>query len=101
MGRMETVSPSWSDPCDRDHIWEGLQGVQAGEMAERRPVHERVGLQVRCIQRRPKALPGEGFRLVPDEVHRRLRTVPVPGEGSGRPPRGAEVGADNVREARA
>lgn len=84
---------------DGEHLGGGLQGVQAGEVAQRRPLHGRIGLQVHRLQRRPSSVPRQGLRLLPDEVCRGLHPPPLPRPRRRRPPSGAQDGAHHVHEA--
>lgn len=80
---------------------EGLPAVQAGAVAARRPpLRERVRLQVHGVQRRPPPLLGQGLRLLPDEVRRRLHPAPLQGGGGSEPSGGAQIGPHYVHEVR-
>lgn len=77
---------------------QGLPRIQAGEVVARRPVHERVGLQVHGIQWRAPPLPGQRLRLLSDEVRGCFNSVPISSGGGGEPSGGAQNGVDNVLE---
>lgn len=77
----------------------GLQGVQAREVAPRRPVHERVSLQVHRLQWRTSALPRERFCLLSDEIRCCVYNIPLPCQGGGKSSSWAEACIDNVHEA--
>ncbi|KAF6994669.1 hypothetical protein CFC21_011318, partial [Triticum aestivum] len=84
---------------DGEHLGGGLQGVQAGAVAQGRPLHGRVRLQVHRLQRRPAPLPRQGLRLLPDEVRRRLHPPPLPRRRRPGTPGGAQAGAHALHEA--
>lgn len=77
---------------------EGQQGVQAGEMAKRRPVYERISLQVHSVQRRAPPVFRQGFCVLPDEVCGGLHLVSLPREGGGKPSSGTEARPHHVHE---
>lgn len=78
----------------------GLQGLQTGAVAQGWAIHERIRVQVHGFQWRTKTVPGEGLRLLPNEVRRGFDTPSLSCEGHGESPGGAEDGAHHVHEVR-
>ena len=69
-------------------------------MDERRSVHERISVSIHRLQRRSSAVSGKGFRVLSNEIRRRLDHQPVPGGGGEGASGGAEACPNFLHEGR-